>query len=62
MRNCAARRRARGVCLWQLADAIGISEASMTRLLRRPLPERKRDELLDIVQRLAREEAQEVDA
>lgn len=58
MHNNMELRRAvksAGVCLWQLADAIGISEASMTRLLRRPLPERKRDELLDVVRRLAQE-------
>ena len=47
MQNARVRQAARAanVPLWKLADALGISEASMTRLLRHKL-EPERDQLI----------------
>jgi transposase-like protein len=42
-----------GVPLWMLADVLGISEASMTRMLRRELPEVKQEELINKIKEIA---------
>lgn len=44
------------VPLWRVADALAISEASMSRLLRRELPEDEQKKILGIIHRLAEEE------
>ena len=53
--NHVIKNRARelGVCLWEIADALGISEATMTRLMRSEVSEEKRDELLQAIDRIA---------
>lgn len=45
--------RSRRVCLWQVADALGINESSLSRLLRYELPKEKRREIIDVIDRLA---------
>lgn len=49
--------KAAGVTLWQLADELGISEPTMTRFLRRELPECEKRDLLQIIRRLQKENA-----
>ena len=44
-----------GVKLWQIADALGITDASFSRKLRRPLPEPEREKILTIIQLLSQE-------
>ena len=41
--------KANKVPLWKIADALGISEASMTRLLRHDLSDEKETQILEII-------------
>jgi len=52
-----AAAKDRGVCLWEIADVLGISEASITRKLRKELSESERDKFLDIIDEIANEKA-----
>lgn len=45
-----------GVYLYNIADCLGISENTMTRLLRRELPEEKKTEIKGIIAKLAAEQ------
>ena len=49
-----AARKAR-VPLWEVAERMGVSESTMTRMMRRELPEEKKSELVDVIQEVARE-------
>ncbi len=40
-----------GVPLWKIADALGISEPTMSRLLRHDLSEEKEAQILDIIRK-----------
>lgn len=53
--NSSVRDHARncGVCFWQIADAMGIHEGSLSRMLRYELPKEKRREIINIIDRLA---------
>lgn len=55
--NCEIREAARrnGVKLWQVAECIGISDATFSRKLRRELPQQERDNILDVIGKLATE-------
>lgn len=57
MENMNLRRTAKAakVPLWRIADAIGVSEPTMTRKLRHELPENEKKQLLDLIKQLARE-------
>ena len=41
--------RRENLTMWQLADAMGISEASITRLMRRELPDEKFGEIVTLI-------------
>lgn len=56
-KDYAKRRR---VPQWQIADALGVSEPTITRMLRHELTESKLTELCSIVDRLAAGEDPEV--
>ena len=43
----------KGVFLWQLADAVGVSEMTVIRKLRRELPEEEKAQLKSIIAGLA---------
>lgn len=61
MVNEVIRRRAKeaGVKFWELADALSISEATVTRKLRRELPDAEREKILEIIGQIAqRKEAE----
>lgn len=45
--------KAKGVKLWQIADVKGVSEPTITRLLRRELPEAEKAEIIRIIDELA---------
>ncbi|WP_288705544.1 hypothetical protein [uncultured Ruminococcus sp.] len=55
MRNQDLRTYAKekGVCLWQVAQALGISEPTMTRRMRRELSQQDKQAMRDIVDALA---------
>lgn len=52
LRNSA---KAAGIPLWRIADALGVSEPTMTRKLRHELPENEKKQLLDLIKQLAKE-------
>lgn len=55
MKNLDVRHygKSKGVCLWQCAEVLGISEPTMTRKLRRELPEDEKAKLREIIDELA---------
>ena len=55
--NQNVRRAARieGIPLWQIAGEIGISEPTMTRWLRTPLPVEKEKRILAAIEKLSKE-------
>lgn len=57
MKNQALRQAAKAakVPLWRIAEALCISEPTMTRKLRRELPESEKQRLLKIIEQLAKE-------
>lgn len=57
MKNLELRKAAKaaGIPLWRIADAIGVSEPTMTRKLRHELPENEKKQLLNLIKQLARE-------
>lgn len=59
MENMNLRRTAKAakVPLWRIAEVLGISEATMTRKLRRELPEKEKQQILGIIELLAMEES-----
>ena len=58
-KNASLRQAAKkaGVCFWQIADFWGVSEAYMTRFMRRNLTEEERSRFLDAVEQLKHEQA-----
>lgn len=44
-----------GVKLWQIADALGIADCSLSRKLRKELPQEEKEKIFSIIQRLSRE-------
>lgn len=47
-----------GICLWQVAEAIGISDASFSRKLRRELPDAERERVMGAIEKLAENSAE----
>ncbi len=42
-----------GVKLWQIADALGISDGGLSRKLRKELSEEKKGEILSIIEKIS---------
>lgn len=59
LKNINLRKTAKkaGVCFWQIADLWGVSEAYMTRFMRRDLTEEECSRFLDAVEQLKQEQA-----
>ena len=57
MQNLDLRKSAKaaGIPLWRIAEALEISEPTMTRKLRHELPENEKKQLLDLIKQLAEE-------
>lgn len=57
MENVAIRERAKaaGVKLWEVAERCGLTDSSLSRKLRRELPETEQKRLLWIIDQLAAE-------
>lgn len=57
MSNQDIRRTAAGagVKLWQIAEALGIADCSLSRKLRRELPAAEKEKIFSIIRELARE-------
>lgn len=56
MRNHAIREQTKrnGVRFWEIAEALGVSEATVTRMLRKELPDADQYKILNIVSDIAR--------
>ena len=50
-----AAAKAAGVCLWQVAGALGIQESAFSRKLRYELPTQEAEQILGIIDQLAKE-------
>lgn len=46
----------RGIRLWQVADAYGLTDSNFSRLLRHQLSREKRDRIFEIIERLEKKE------
>ena len=57
MQNCDIRAMAKeaGVTFWQIADVLGVSEPTMTRMMRRPLNDTNRLRIVDAIHRVETE-------
>lgn len=44
-----------GVKLWQIAEALGIADCSLSRKLRRELPAEEKEKILSVIRELAQE-------
>lgn len=57
MENLSVRQRAKKarIPLWRVAAAIGVSEPTLTRWLRFPLPAEKENRVIEAISRLERE-------
>lgn len=57
MNNQDIRRTAAGagVKLWQIAEALGIADCSLSRKLRRELPPEEKTRILNIIRELSKE-------
>ena len=57
MTNLDIRRTAAGagVKLWQIADALGIADCSLSRKLRKELPQEEKDRIFGIIRELSQE-------
>lgn len=57
MTNQEIRRAAggAGVKLWQVAEALGIADCSLSRKLRKELPAEEKEKILEVIQELAKE-------
>lgn len=59
MNNQDIRRTAAGagVKLWQIAEALGIADCSLSRKLRQELPQEEKDRIFSIIRELSQEAA-----
>lgn len=57
MANITIRKalKANGVFLWEVGKSLGVSEATMTRMMRTELPPKKKQEILEIIQHIRKE-------
>ena len=57
MFNIDVRRAAagNGVRLWQVADALGIADAQLSRKLRKELSDDEKEKIFEIIQKLSQE-------
>lgn len=55
MRNLDIRSTAQnaGVCLWQIAEVLGIADCQFSRKLRRELPAEEKEKIFEIIQNLS---------
>ena len=44
-----------GICLWQIADRLGMNDGNFSRKLRRELPPKEREKIFDIINELAKD-------
>ena len=57
MENCVIREKAKraGVRLWEVAERLGIGDATLSRKLRHELPQKDQDRILALIDEIANE-------
>lgn len=45
-----------GVYLWQIAEIYGLSDVNFSKLLRKELPQKKKDKILEIIKKITKED------
>ena len=57
MKNKDIREAAKqaGVCLWQIAEKLGMNDGNFSRTLRREMPQEERDKIMSIIAELERD-------
>lgn len=57
MKNEDVKRFAKqcGVCLWRVADSLGIQDSALSKKLRRELPAEEKEKILSIIRELSQE-------
>ena len=57
MKNVDIRNAAgsHGLKLWQIADALGMSDSVFSRKLRKELPQEEKEKILAVIEKLAKE-------
>lgn len=62
MKNKEIREAAKnaGVCLWQVAEAYGISEVTFSRRMRKEFTPEEKQKIMGIIDRLSREKKEAV--
>lgn len=57
MKNEDVKRFAKqcGVCLWRVADSLGIQDSALSKKLRRELPAEEKERIFDIIRELSQE-------
>ena len=53
--NIRKALRLNGVCLWQVGNALGVSESTMTRMMRTEIPDEKELEILEAIRKIREE-------
>ena len=63
MQNMTIRTAAKaaGVYLWQIADALGKSEPTLTRYLRHELDEKEQERMLQIIEKIKAEQDEDIE-
>lgn len=46
------------ICLWQVAEKIGVNDGNFSRKLRKELPQQEKEHILTIIDTLAKEKAE----
>ena len=55
--NCEIKRKAAGsgVCLWEIAEKLGMTDSNFSRMLRKELKPEKKHQILEIIERVENE-------
>lgn len=56
-KDIKVKARKSGVLIWEIADRLGIADTTMSRKLRRELPDNEKQEIFKIIDELAAEKA-----
>ena len=56
-KDIKVKARKSGVLIWEIADRLGIADTSMSRKLRKELPDSEKQEIFKIIDELAAEKA-----
>lgn len=50
----------KGVFLWEIADALGMNDSTLSKKLRKELPQKETEKIVSIIDRLSREKQEDI--